>query len=92
MAFEFFQENLNDSRMKDLAAYQREEGIFQTLMKKDVKSPETYWSLVEPKHPTLTKLAKNLMRMPSSTASIERLFSQWSFVHNKLRNRLTTEG
>ena len=91
MAFKSFQENLNDYGLKDLAAYQREEGIFQTLKKKNVKSLETYWSLVEPKHPALTVLAKNLMRIPSSTASIERLFFQCSFVHNNLRNRLTTE-
>lgn len=38
-----------------------------------------------------TSLACSLMAMPASSAGIERIFSNFSFVHNKLRNCLGLE-
>ena len=45
----------------------------------------------EPRQPALSKLASKLLRIPASTAQLERLFSNWSYVHNPVRNRLTGE-
>lgn len=90
MSNDFFKENLSETELKVLTAYQKEEGIFSKMKK--IKNPKTYWSLIEPSHPELSALANLLFRIPSSSAAIERLFSQWSFVHNKLRNRLTAEN
>jgi hypothetical protein len=39
----------------------------------------------------LAEIALKYLHLPSSTASLERVFSMWSFVHNKIRNRLTQE-
>lgn len=91
MISHFFSETLDASGMRDLDAYNQEEGIFRSLHEKEITNPQTYWSMVEPHHKKLAELAKSLLNIPSSTAAIERLFSQWSFVHNKLRNRLSLE-
>ena len=39
-------------------------------------------------NPELCKIAKSLLKMPSSSASIEQIFSNFGFVQNKLRNKL----
>ena len=91
MAKQFFEENLDKTLLEDLDAYLNKQGIFATLEEKHVKNPEKFWCLAETKHPTLSDLASKLMNIPSSTAPIESLFSQWSYVHSKLRNRLSTE-
>jgi len=46
---------------------------------------------VEVVHPSLSSLAQKLLKIPASSAQIERLFSNWFFVHSDLRNRLTVE-
>ena len=92
MARSFFEESLNEAGLEDLDAYQKNRGIFQTLQQKKVKCPQTFWILAKGQHPALSDLAQLLLNIPSSTAVIERLFSQWSFVHSKLRNRLTNEN
>ena len=87
----FLKETLGVDGVKDLSGYKEKTGIFNVLHLKDVKCLQRFWTFAEPHHPGLAELAKKLMRIPSSTASIERLFSQWEFIHNKLRNRLGTE-
>lgn len=88
MAQNVFKETLDEIGLKDLAAYQNEEGIFHTLKQKGVELAETFWTIAESHHPKLSQLSKLLIKIQNSTASIERLFSQCSYVHNKLRNRL----
>lgn len=53
--------------------------------------PEVFWTTVEAICPKLSKIALTYCKLPASTAALERLFSQWSYVHNKTRNRLTQE-
>lgn len=55
------------------------------------EDPANYWSLVADYHPQLAEVALLYARLPASTAELERLFSSWSYVHNKTRNRLTPE-
>ena len=54
--------------------------------------PYVWWLCIKKTHkdvdPELCDLAIRLLRQPPSFASIERIFSNFSFVQNKLRNRL----
>lgn len=54
-------------------------------------SAETFWKLVEPSHEKLSAIAMKYTTLPASTASLERLFSQWKIVHSDSRNRMSTE-
>ena len=38
--------------------------------------------------PSFADLARRLMSSPASSVSIERVFSTFSLIHNKIRNRL----
>ncbi|XP_051156204.1 uncharacterized protein LOC127278512 [Leptopilina boulardi] len=91
MANNFLKENLKDGGLKDLKSYLNNTGIFESLNKKSLKNPQTFWDLAQDDHPELAKFSKKLLNIPSSSAALERLFSQWSYVHNKLRNRLNIE-
>jgi hypothetical protein len=42
--------------------------------------------------PILGDLAIKLLKIPASSAQIERLFSNWGHIHTLLRNRLTFEN
>lgn len=53
--------------------------------------PESYWTLMSGISENLSNLALDYVSLPSSTASLERVFSMWSFVHDKSRNRLSCE-
>lgn len=65
--------------------------IFAKLNKKNITSPHVYWFMAEKVHPNLSKLAQRLLKIPASSAGIERLFSNWSFIHSDLRNCLSAE-
>jgi hypothetical protein len=61
------------------------------LFKKQHLTPGTFWSLAKNKHQDLLIIAKKLLNLPESTAQLERIFSNWSYAHNSLRNRLERE-
>jgi hypothetical protein len=42
--------------------------------------------------PVLSKLALHLLGIPASSAAIEQLFSQWSYVHNPLDVSIISES
>jgi hAT family C-terminal dimerisation region len=54
-------------------------------------NPMLYWKTCYSYSPKLSELALSFLSLPSSTASLERVFSMWSFVHDKSRNRLSTD-
>lgn len=54
-------------------------------------SPVNYWKLVADECPKFAEIALKYVTLPSSTASLERLFSMWKHVHSIVRNRLTNE-
>lgn len=52
-------------------------------------NPEDYWELMQPFCEELSAIALKYSSLPSSTAPLERVFSMWSYVHSKSRNRLS---
>lgn len=50
---------------------------------------ESYWKLMQFEKPEISELALTYVSLPASTASLERVFSMWDFVHSKSRNRLS---
>lgn len=88
---DFLLDNLDAEGLSDLHAYKTKEGIFAKLFKKGLTDHKAFWSYAARKHPQLAKLATKLLKIPASTAQIERLFSQWSYVHSSTRNRLGVE-
>ncbi|EEZ99876.1 hypothetical protein TcasGA2_TC002658 [Tribolium castaneum] len=67
------------------------EDIFETLERKNICCPKVFWGLAERKHPELASVALKLINIPASSASLERVFSNWAFIHNDLRNRLDAD-
>lgn len=57
----------------------------------DIKalSPLSYWKMMKLNYPLISKIALAYVTLPSSTASLERVFSMWAYVHNKTRNSLS---
>jgi hAT family C-terminal dimerisation region len=86
---DFFLEELSNDGLEDLADFKEKRGVFKTLFDRKLENPMTFWTMSMNKHPFLSKLAKRLLRIPASSAQLERLFSSYSFVHNNKRNRLT---
>lgn len=52
-------------------------------------SPEAYWKVMKFQYPELGDIALLYINLPASTASLERIFSMWAFIHNKSRNNLS---
>ncbi|XP_063219679.1 uncharacterized protein LOC134529475 isoform X2 [Bacillus rossius redtenbacheri] len=90
---EFLLQELDGQGLDDLAKFKSstEHSIFQLLREKGVVNPSSFWGLAQRKHPEISKLAIKLLNIPASSAQLERAFSNWSYVHCPLRNRLTFE-
>jgi hAT family C-terminal dimerisation region len=86
---DFFLEELSNEGLEDLAAFKEKRGLFKTLFERKLENPFTFWTMSSNKYPNLATLAKKLLKIPASSAQLERLFSSYSFVHNNRRNRLT---
>lgn len=80
----FFVKELHSEGLAELLDFQDKRGFFQLLFDKNIENLITFWNAAKVHYPTLNKLVLRLLRIPASSATIERLFSQWSFVHNKL--------
>ena len=67
-------------------------GVFSgfNISEKILQCPRTFWYIAEQEAPRLSQLALKLNGIPASSADIERLFSNWGFIHNRLRNRLSS--
>lgn len=87
----FLLDQLDSEGLNGLNDYEHEKDIFQKLFQKKISSYDTFWGLAETKFPTLADVAQKLLNIPASSAQLERLFSNWSFVHSSLRNRLSPE-
>lgn len=76
ISYMFFMTNLPENSQK-------------TIMRMSSKS---YWSIVgRDKFPNLFKIAKPISEMIASSATAERTWSTFKFIHSRLRNRLTNE-
>lgn len=91
LVHDFFLEVLDERGLTSLCAFKKIESVFLTLSEKHVVEPTTFWSLVEVGHPELANLAMKLLYIPSSSAQLERVFSNWSWIHSSKRNKLTAE-
>lgn len=90
---DYLLENLDTTGLEDLIKFSSNTGIFAVLDGKEGLNlkPHLYWELASTKCQNLSQIAIKLLSIPASTAQLERVFSNWSYVHNKLRNRLSAE-
>lgn len=90
-AKKFLKDNLDNAGKEELKLFikNRQKGEPDYYAENCVDDPLTYWSLTGFLYPTLSKLMMQLFLIPASTTSIEGLFSQWTYVHNLWRNRLS---
>ena len=89
---ELFLDNLDAEGLDGLQDFKNNRNIFQKLNDKRITKVRTYWKLAEKHYPTLFRLAIRLNIIPASSAQLERLFSNWSYVYSPIRNRLTSEN
>ena len=83
----------------DLCAFEAEAMPFPSHMFSDTFlekiDPCVWWLCIKKTHknvnPELSDLALRLLKLPASSASIERIFSNFGFIQTKLRNRLGLE-
>lgn len=88
---DFLLETLDKDGLEGLLAFENNTNLFQKLHDKNITSPDTFWGLAEKKYATLSNLAQKLLKIPASSAQLERVFSNWSYVHSSLRNRLSQD-
>lgn len=82
-------ELLNAAALESCRLYSTNDGTFGALARKKITSPKTYWHYaIQQGHQELGEFAMKLLKIPASTAQLERLFSNWAFVHSDMRNRL----
>lgn len=82
---------LDDDGLISLHEFQNNENIFKCLAEKNVNRPDAFWGLTDKKHPGLSRIADRLLKIPASSAQLERVFSNWSWIHSNVRNRLSQE-
>ena len=82
---------LDGTGIEDWDNFRNRTTFFRILYEKKITKPLVFWNTAEMKHPNLAKLAIKLLRIPASSAQIERVFSNWANVHSPIRNRLTFE-
>jgi hypothetical protein len=85
----FLIENLDADSLASWQQFNFKEDIFKNLLEKDLNDPIIFWKTASSKHRGLAEFVLKLLNIPASTGQIERIFSNWSFVHSKLRNRLS---
>ena len=83
----FLYEHLNEEGLEELGDFESNRDSFEYLAENS-DDPLTFWSLCRPYYKHLAEFARSILVIPASTAKIEGMFSEWTFVHNKYRNRL----
>lgn len=77
-------DKLDASGLESLRQFSENEVSFANLNRK-----KTFWHFANQMgHAKLASFAMDYLKIPSSTAQLERLFSQWAYVHSKPRNRI----
>lgn len=85
-------DQLDADGLESCRKFDKNEDLFASLNKKNLVSPNTYWHYAsELGHKELAQFAMKFLKIPASTAQLERLFSNWSYIHNDIRNRLSNE-
>lgn len=86
----FLMDRLNNVGLDQVYCYTQKQGFFQKLFDRKMKAM-TFWNIATPDCEELAELAVKMLSIPSSNSQIERVFSNWSTIHTKLRNRLTAD-
>lgn len=85
-------DKLNEKQLESLRKFTKGEEVFNSMKQKNISSPITFWHYAaELGHEELAAFAMDYLKIPASTAQLERLFSIWAFIHNDTRNRLSDE-
>lgn len=85
-------DKLDADQLESLRKFTVNEEIFANLVNKKGLLPITFWHYAsELGHRKLAEFSKDYLKIPASTAQLERLFSNWAYVHNDIRNRLSDE-
>lgn len=88
---EFFMKHLKNQGIDHLIDFKEKKGVFVEFFKRKMKAI-AFWKMVKPQCEELANLAVKILSVPSSNSQIERIFYNWSTIHTKLRNRLTSEN
>lgn len=77
----------SEQAQHEFVVYNSTRREFEKLAR-NCQDPVDYWKIVRMSLPALATEAIRLQLIPASTASLEGLFSEWTFVHSCYRNRL----
>ncbi|KAF2898878.1 hypothetical protein ILUMI_07306 [Ignelater luminosus] len=87
--YNFLLEELHKNGIEEWVQFRESMEIFKSLKEKGITNWQSFWKTAKLKCPKLSELAMKLLKIPASSVQIERLFSNWSYVHSSVRNRLT---
>lgn len=71
---------LDADALESVRLFADNSGTFGSLERKKLKSAHTFWYFAD--------FATKYLKIPASTAQLERLFSNWAYIHCDTRNRL----
>ena len=83
----FLYDHLDNQGLDELEDF-RNNRESHNYLSENCEDPLSFLFLVKYKYPNLADFAMNIFTIPASSARIEGFFSQWTFLHNKYRNRL----
>lgn len=83
--------DIGTNGLNSFIEFKEKKNLFRILFEKDTLTANSFWYFAKQKHPELADFANKLLSIPASTAQLERVFSNWSYIHNNLRNRLSPE-
>lgn len=86
----FISSKLRGNLVNELLDFEKET-CTKISLRSAVSSSIDFWTFGEVHWPNLAKIAYKLLRIPASTAQLERVFSMWQHIHTNLRNRITFE-
>ena len=78
----FFQTEFTEEGLIQLEHYQNQTYRFQRLFENNYRSWSLFWRVAGLFYKELSVLAIKLLKIPASTGELERLFSQWSYIHS----------
>jgi hypothetical protein len=90
----FVNQDLSGQLVKELLWYNNKTGPFNSSIfwkLEAINNPIDWWNGFQQEVPVLSKFAVKLMSIPASNAASERNWSNFGFIQNIKRNRLTNE-
>jgi hAT family C-terminal dimerisation region len=88
----FLLRKLEAESFREFLNFKDKKGYFSSKLLSELP-PDLFWKTIEnyPRCEHLASIALLYTSLPSSTASLERIFSMWAYVHDKSRNRINRE-